>query len=199
MTRKPKQHKDRPVYLTVRPMMDTQTGEMVGCLVPQGWSDQTILRERKYRNGDVIRATLTHPRNTKFHRMAHQLGTLMRENVEGFERLDSHAAVKRLQREAGVCCDIQRIDAAPVVDAILTAAQPLLGEMATRMLRSALPEIKTIDVLTPQSIAFDCMDESDFRMLWSAMCRVIVDRYWPSMTEEGITQLVELLPRNEGA
>jgi hypothetical protein len=199
MAAKPKQHKDRPVYLTVRTLVDQTTGEPVGGLVPHGWADQTILRERKYRNGDVIRATLVHPRNAKFHRLLHQLGSLVRQNVDGFEHLDSHAVIKRLQREAGVCCDIQTIDAAPVINEILNAAEPMLGEMATRMLRSVLPEIKTIEVLTPQSLAFDCMDESDFRILWSAICRHLVVRYWPQLNEQEVTRMAELMPHNEGA
>ncbi len=199
MRRQPKNLKDRPVYFVVRQMVDRDTGEMVGCLVPQSWSDQHILRQRKYRTGDVIRATLNHPRNSKFHRLMHQLGTVVKNNVDAFSHLDSHAVVKQLQREAGVCCDIQRINASPIVGAIMAAAQSILGEAAAKMLAAVLPEIKMIDVLTPQSIAYDCMDESDFRLLWDGICHHLIQCYWPTMTVEKITEMAELMPHYEGA
>ena len=197
--RQPKRFRDRPVYFVVRPMADPSTGELVGCLVPQDATNQRILRERKYRTNDVLRATLNNPRNGRFHRLVHQLGTVVRQNIDDFQHLDSHAAIKKLQRDSGVCCDVQSIDATPVVSAILAAAESLLGAAAARMLSSVLPEIRTIDVLTPASIAFDCMDESDFRILWDGICGHLVARYWPTLTIDQITAMAELMPHNEGA
>lgn len=197
--RKSKPLKDKPVYFVVRPMVDPSTGEMVGCLVPDSWASQHLLRERKYRTNDLVRATLTLPRNNKFFRLVHQLGTLVRNNIQSFEGLKSHDAIKRLQRESGICCDIVAIDASPVVSAILAAAESILGEVPARMLRAVLPEIKQIDVLEPQSLAFDSMDESDFRVLWEGICRHIVDVYWPTLDVQQITQMAALLPQSEGA
>ena len=192
------QLKDRPVYFVVRKMIDPVTGEVEGCLVPDGWANSRILRERKYRSNDLLRATITHPRNVKFHRMVHHLGTLVKRNIEGFAHLDSHAVIKQLQRESGVACEITRINASPVVSAILAAAESLLGEAAARMLQAVLPEIKEIEVLTPQSLAHDCMDESDFRQLWDGICAHIVKRYWPTLTIEQIEQMAEMMPKGEG-
>lgn len=196
--RKPKKLFDRPIYFVVRWMVDPATGESIGCLVPECAVNQRLMRERKYRVGDKLRATITSPRNGKFHRLVHHLGTVVKRNIDGFEHLDSHAVIKQLQRESGVCCDIERINAAPVVTAVLSAAEVLLGEVAARMLATVLPEIKTIEVLTPQSLAYDCMDESDFRLLWQGICQHIITRYWPSMTEEQINTIVDLMPHSEG-
>ena len=193
-----KQHKDRPVYFVVRRMVDPVTGEIEGCLVPDGWLNSRLLRERKYRTGDLLRATITHPRNSKFHRLVHQLGTLCARNIEAYSHLDSHSVIKQLQRETGIACETQSIDAAPVVTAILSAAESLLGSAAARMLESVLPEIKTIDVLVPQSLAYDCLDESDFRMLWDGICAHLIQRYWPQMTEDQLTAMAELMPQREG-
>lgn len=179
-------------------MADPETGELVGCLVPSSWADQNILRERKYKTGDRIRATLTHPRNSKFHRLVHQLGALCARNIEAYSHLDSHSVIKQLQRDTGIACETQSIDAAPVVTAILSAAESLLGAAAARMLESVLPEIKTIDVLVPQSLSYDCLDESDFRALWEGICRHIVNKHWSSMTEAQITEMAEMMPYNEG-
>lgn len=196
--KKEKAHKDRPVYLRVKPMVDPESGELVGCLVPDSWASKKLMRERKYRTNDVLRAVLHHPRNSKFYRLVHQLGTLVKQNLDDFHHLDSHSVVKRLQRESGVCCDITQIDASPVVSAILAAAESLLGDVAARMLRAVLPEIKTIDVLTPQSLAYDCMDESDFRLLWDGICGHLVARYWPQLTAEQVTEMADLMPHSEG-
>ena len=197
-SRRQRKFRDRPIYFVVRKMVDPVTGEYAGCLVPDGWANSTILRERKYRTNDLLRAAITHPRSAKFHRMVHHLGTLVKRNVESFAHLDSHAVIKRLQRECGVACETQSIDASPVVNSILAAAESLLGEAAARMLEAVLPEIKTIDVLVPQSLSFDCMDESDFRMLWDGICAHIVAVYWPELSIDQIEAMTELMPRGEG-
>lgn len=196
---KQKKLKDRPIYFVVRQMVDPTTGEVAGCLVPAEWVDNRLMRERKYRTNDHIRATLTNPRNTKFHRLVHQLGTLVRENIDGFEHLDSHSVIKKLQTDSGVYCDPREISASPIVEAILNAAHSLLGEGATRMLSAVLPEIQTVQILVPRSIAYDCMDEYEFRQFWDGLCKHLITHYWPTLTEEQITEMAELMPQNEGA
>lgn len=196
---KAKEGKSQPIYVQVKPQIDPDTGELRGCLTPNSWIDSKLMRERKYRTGDVLRLMITNPRNQKFHRLVHQLGTLVRQNIDGFQNLNSHEAIKRLQRESGVCCEVMQIDASPVVEAILAAAESLLGVVATKMLRAVLPEIKTIDVVVPQSISYDDMDESTFRVLFSGICGHLVDRYWPTLGAEQVAKLTEILPHSEGA
>lgn len=196
--RRQKKHKDRPVYFVVRTMVDPETGEMAGCLVPSSWADNQLLRERKLKTNDLIRATLHNPRNTKFHRLVHQLGTLVRENIDGFERMDSHAVIKQLQMDSGVYCQQKEVNAKPVVDAVLSAATEMLGVAAARMFHAVLPDIETVEIAAPKSIAYDCMDESDFRQFWEGICQHIIDRYWPTLTEEQITEMAELMPSSEG-
>ena len=195
--RRKKQHKDRPVYFVVRKMVDPVTGEVAGCLVPDGWINNNLLRERKYKTNDLLRATINHPRNTKFHRLVHQLGALCAKNIDAYSHLDGHSVIKQLQRETGIACETQSIDASPVVSAILAAAETLLGSVATKMLKSVLPEIKTIDVLVPQSLAFDCMDESDFRALWDGICSHLIKTHWQNLTQEQIEEMADLMPQGE--
>lgn len=192
--RRQKQHKDRPVYLMVKPMVDPDTGELVGCLVPSSWADQKIMRDRKYRTNDLLRATIRHPRNAKFHRLVHQLGTAVRENIEGFESLDSHDVIKRLQRESGVFCETQSVDAAPMSAAIMRAVRQLLGDGVANMLAVVLPEIETVEITSPRSIAWDCMDESEFKHFWEGICQHLITRYWPDLSETQITEIAELMP-----
>lgn len=164
--------RDRPIYFVVRKMADPETGEVVGCLVPDGWINRRIMRERKFRTNDIVRGTITNPRNVKFHRMVHQLGTLVRQNIEAFESApDSHEVIKRLQRDAGVFCDTQEVD---------------------------IPNLCKIKLQVPQSIAFDCMDESDFRQLWEGICQHLIAKYWPGLTVPQLTEMANLMPQNEG-
>lgn len=191
--------KDKPIYFTVKTMVEPGTGNRIGCLMPNSWMDRQLMRERHYRANDVVRVTLTLPRNTKFHRLVHQLGTLVKNNIEGFEHLSSHEAIKRLQRESGVFCEVSHIDAEPVIHAILLASKAVLGEAPTKMLAAVLPEIKKIDLLEPMSIAFDSLDESEFRQLWEGICNALIANYWPTLTIDKITEMAELLPKREHA
>ena len=77
----------RPIYLLVRKLVDPETGELVGALVPANMIDQRLLRERKFNVGREVRAELKQSRNPAFHRLAHALGHLLVDNVDGFEAL----------------------------------------------------------------------------------------------------------------
>lgn len=157
----------RPIYLEVRKVIDKATGEeRLGLLAAHG-VDRDLMRQRKYRAGDIVRAELTQPRNVKFHRMVHSLGTLVVEQVEGFDGMDAHAAIKRLQREAGLFCEDQEID---------------------------IPGFGKLTVKVAQSIAFDSMDEADFHALWSGICRHLCARYWPTLDPEAIEGMIGLMP-----
>lgn len=189
--------KDKPIYFVVRKMRDPKDGKEVGCLVPLDWTNRNLMRERHYRINDHVRATLTMTRNVKFHRLVHGLGRIVTQNVDTFENMTSHAAIKRLQQESGTHCHISHINAEPVVNAILNAAASILGEVAAKMLAPALAEIKTIELQEAESIAFDSLDEAGFRQFWAGICEHLVARYWPTMTVEQISEMAEMLPQRE--
>lgn len=192
---KPKRKDRRHIMFRVERATLVRTGEVVGALVPRFATDRRLMRERGYRIGDDLRAEVTKPRILGQHRRAHLLGQLVIAQVEGFERLDSHSAIKRLQREAGVCCDVEQIDAGPVVAAILAAAESILGAVATRMLKAVLPEIKAIDVLVPQSLAFDRMEQGEFELFYAGICAHLCARYWPQCEPEQVEGMAELMGR----
>lgn len=145
----------RPVYLIVRKLMDPATGEMIGALVPAHPSDARLLRERKFTTGREVRAELKQSRNQAFHRLAHALGHLLVDNLEGFEMLDAHGALKRIQREAGVCCEPVEIDLGP------------LGKVLAQQARS---------------IAFDEMEEGEFGEFFRGICDYVDVHYLPDLT-----------------
>ncbi|MCC4588732.1 DUF1367 family protein [Xanthomonas sp. NCPPB 1067] len=146
----------RPIYLVVRKLIDPDTGELVGALVPANQIDSRLLRERRFNVGREIRAELKQPRNPAFHRMVHALGHLMVDGIEGFETLTAHDAIKRVQTEAGVFCEPFEIDLGP------------LGKAS---------------VAQPRSIAFDEMDEGEFGEFFRGICDHIDKRYLPGLTD----------------
>lgn len=157
----------RPVYFEVRRVIDKQTGEERLGLLAAYSADRDLMRQRKYRAGDLVRAELAKPRNSKFHRLVHALGTLIAEHIEGFEGMDAHAVIKRMQRETGLYCEDQDIE---------------------------IPGFGRLVVKVAQSIAYDKMDDSDFKALWSGICRHICATYWPGMDQEAIDGMIGLMP-----
>lgn len=147
----------RPVYLVVRKLVDPETGEEIGALVPANEIDARLLRERKFHMGREVRAELKEPRNVAFHRLAHALGHLLVDNVEEFRDLGAHDALKRVQREAGVCCEPFEIDLGP------------LGKVQAQQARS---------------LAFDELEEDEFRLFFDGITAHIGERYAHVMIDE---------------
>ncbi len=168
MTAAPKRAKrpSRPIYFTVERLVRPETGESVGALVPSTQWDQRAMRARKYTVGSELRAELKKPRNPKFNALAHALGSILVDNVPGFEGMDAHDALKRVQRECGVQCDEMTIE---------------------------LPGLGRVPVKVPRSLAFDSMPEEDFAQLWDAMCVWIAKNYWSGLDPEEVARMAEIM------
>lgn len=158
----------RPVYFTVERLVRPETGESVGALVPRYGCDVREMRARKYNVGTELRAELKKPRNPKFHRLAHALGQLVVDQVEGFDDLSAHDALKRLQRESGIQCESQEIEL------------PGFGKLTANVARS---------------MAFDELDEGEFAELFEGVVRHIRAKYWPTLTDDQIEQFVLITER----
>ena len=174
----------RPIYATCMRVVDPTTGEELGAFVPLHDIDRRLAKDRGYRAGREYRLEIKESRNAAFHRLAHVIGHLLVDNVEGFRDLDAHAALKQLQLESGICCEIVEMDASPVVKALLDAAEVVLGAGARRVLAGVLPEIRTIPVKVPQSLAFDSMEEEDFGRFFTGITAWIGVHYAHVMLDE---------------
>jgi hypothetical protein len=152
----------RPVYGVLRRMADVETGEIRLAIVAANPIDRALMKDRKYREGDELRLEIKRPRNPKFHRLMHAIGQMLVEHVDGFEGLDGHSAIKRIQRESGVCCEEQTME---------------------------LPGLGTVTLKVPESLAFDEMDDTRFRELFDGATRYIAERYWPDMTPEALEEM----------
>lgn len=148
----------RPVYLMVRRLMDPVTGELLGALVPANEIDQRLLRDRRFVVGKEIRAELKQSRNPAFHRLVHAVGYLLVDHVEEFRDITAHEAIKRVQRAAGICCEPTDIDLGPV-----------LGKVTAMQARS---------------LAFDELDEDEFRAFFNGITSYIAEHYCQVMIDE---------------
>lgn len=147
----------RPIYLTVRRLVDPATGEEVGALVPSHPIDQRLMRERKFTVNREVRAELKQPRNPAFHRLAHAVGNLLSDNVEAFAGLSGHEALKRVQRESGVACEEMELDLGPVIGKVL--------------------------VKQPRSLAFDEMAEDEFAGFFEGITAYVGEHFTSVMLD----------------
>lgn len=138
-----------------------------GALVPASASDLEKLRARKYRMGDIVFADLRKPRSPGFHRLVHQFGVMLVENVEAFETMQAHQVLKRLQIEGDIACDYMAI------------VMPGVGPVHYRM---------------PKSLAYESMDEGEFQQVYKAFASHVAKQYMQTLTPEQVEELVEIMP-----
>lgn len=153
----------RPMWVTVRRLVDPATGESIGAFVPAHHTDASEMRARKLCMGDVLRADFRKRRNPRFFRLAHALARHVAENNDGFEvevaAEDWHKALKRLQRESGIACDEQEIEI------------PGVGKLIAKF---------------AASLAFDEMEETEWLKVWNGLVEHVRSTYWPTMTAEEV-------------
>ena len=125
-----------------------------GAFVPADSASTQELRRRGYRNGDIVAGEIRKPRNPRFHRLAHALGSLIAENIEAFTGQDAHGVLKRLQIEGNIGCD----------------------EIAV-----VFPGIGPCTYRVPRSLSFESMDDGQFHDVMSALCAYVSRVYWPTM------------------
>ena len=136
-----------------------------GCLAPADSLSEARLRAKGYSIGDIVFAEIRKPRNPAFHRLAHALGALVADNIDEFEGMSPHAVLKRLQLESGIGCEsiAYKINGMSIVQRI------------------------------PLSLSFESLDQTQFEAVYSAMCRHIAERYWPSLTPERVAEMAEMM------
>ena len=138
-----------------------------GGFAPASQAANDMLQSLSLKVGDDVMVDVKKPRNPQFFRLAHALGQMVIDNVEGFENCTNyHDALKRLQREAKIECDISTVE---------------LGKNAVA------------EIVTPRSMSFESMGEDRFREVYQGMCNHVAQNYWPEMTPEKIEQMAEVM------
>ena len=135
-----------------------------GCLIPADDYAASRLREKGYKLNDVLAAQIVKLRNPKFNRLVHRIGQIVVANIEAFAGLDAHTAIKRLQMEGRIACDE-------------------IGIM--------VPGYGMVVQVIPRSMSFDTMDEGEYNEAARAICRLIAQRYWPTLTPEQVEKMAE--------
>jgi predicted aconitase len=137
-----------------------------GGLVPAYGYVAEEIRRRGYKIGDEVMVEIYEARNPRFHRLGHMIGKLCVEQIPGFEMLDAHDALKRLQLEAGIECEESLVKA---------------------------PDGKFYLMKSARSIAFDKMDEQTFQDFMRKICEHIAVRYLDSMDAENVEKILEAM------
>lgn len=142
-----------------------------GRLVPACNYARESLRKLNLKVGDLVCASITLPRSNGFNRYVHAIGRLVSVNISGFEHLNSHEVIKRLQVESGSYCDYKSID---------------------------LPNLGKCLVATPHSLSFGSMSEAEFRDFSKKICLYLSEKYWPSLTADQIEAMSIQFVNNDG-
>jgi hypothetical protein len=137
-----------------------------GVLVPIDDSYKQDMRDRQYKVGDFLSATLRKQRSARNNRIVHKFGALLAEHLDTFEGMAAHAVLKRLQWEANVGCDEMAVDV------------PTIGMMTVRY---------------PKSLAFELMDEGEFMEIFLRFCQYVERRYWPGLNVYQIEEMESLM------
>lgn len=136
-----------------------------GVLVPCDGLTQRTMRELGYSLGSEQFVEPKNPRSPGHMRLVHVLGNMLAENVDRFEGMDAHSAIKALQAESGVECDTMKV----VRD----------GE---EML-----------VLVPRSISFSAMSQGRFDKLFDSICDHAARTYWAGLDRATVERMADLM------
>lgn len=133
-----------------------------GGLVPADQYAESLLRNKKFKVGDVVGAEIRKLRNVKFNRLVHRIGQLCAANIEEFTGIDPHRVIKRLQIEGRISCD---------EIGVLVQGYGMVIQFI------------------PRSMSFDSMDEAEYHDCAKQICRLIAARYWKDLEPEQIESM----------
>jgi len=137
-----------------------------GGFAPASETAKAELRERGYKIGDLLFADFSKPRNPGFHRLAHALGRLLTENLDSFDGMAAHKALKRVQWEANVGCE----------------------EMSAQVDGAG-----TVVIRIPQSLSYESMDQGRFHEVYMGMCRWVAKKYWTELDGDAVAEMAEVM------
>lgn len=168
-----------------------------GGLVPADQYAESLLRNKKFKIGDVVGAEIRKLRNVKFNRLVHRIGQLCVKNLDQFKNMDPHAAIKRLQLESNAGCEEITISLNTGWSAgneILRSALILLKDFFFMLAKNAGVEIRengTVTLRIPRSISYESMGQEEYEEVALIICRHISDVYWSGLGTVQIAEMAE--------
>lgn len=164
MSKKPPRRQQ--IRFEVRRLVDPETGEEVGALVPKWSVDRRTMKERGYHVGIELKADVRRSRNSQFYRLGHVLGGWLVDNCEGWEGLTQHDALKRLQERSGIGCITEAFE---------------------------IPGFGRGHRIVAESLNFDDMDEGRWRELWNGWIEWMRTNLYGGMTAEQLAEVEALI------
>ena len=139
-----------------------------GGFAPENSYVASRLRDKGYKIGDLLLASLTKPRLPWYHRYAHKIAQMVVANVERFSQYTNpHLVLKTLQAESGIGCEIIILK---------------------------VPQVGFVEQRIPMSLSFESMEQGEFEEVVKGLCRHIGAEYMRGLTSEQVQELVDLMP-----
>lgn len=150
---------ERAIMMTVLRVIDPETGESIKALVPSYALDRRALNDRGLRLGDQVLTDVFKDRNPRFWRKFHALSTFLAENVDDLSGMKSHDALKKVQLDARVYCELQDF---------------------------VLEDGTVLRHWTTKSLNFDDTDETAAEEIWQQLCDYVAGQYFPDWDAEQV-------------
>ena len=164
-----------------------------GNLVPADPYAKSALDEKKFKEGDVLKAQVSKLRTIGFNKFSHRLGVLITQNIEDFRLMTAHAAIKRLQYEGNIYCEELPIKIIgfdlKIWEYVRSIVQPILSKIGFR-----IQDDGYIVARIPRSFSFDSMGEEEYRDAVSKICVYLAENYWQTCTPEQIEAMADGMP-----
>src|SRR5574343_74856 len=155
------------IYTQVREVIDVATGRRCLGLLAEDGVQRAAMKERGFKMGQRVACDIHPERCYSQWKQGHKLGTLLVLNVEGFENLDAHKALKKVQQDADIECEHEVFD---------------LGALGK------------VTRAVPRSLAFDEMGQDVYDRVFKAMCKHIGETYFHGLDESEILAMIDLMP-----
>ena len=160
-----RKHKTKPseraILGVVRAMVDPETGELVGCFCPAYPIDRHVMRERGLRTGTFVTMDVFEERHGKFWRLWHQLAGFVADNVEAMNGLKAHDALKRIQLDAKLHCELADFH---------------------------LEDGTVLRHFVPKSLNFEDTDEGAAQEIWDGLCDYIARTYFAGWDQDQVAE-----------
>ncbi|TBW57486.1 hypothetical protein EZI54_07445 [Marinobacter halodurans] len=158
--------------------------------------DREKCRRARFTRNSIVEATIQTPRNPRLHRLAHRFGQLCCQHLPGFEALDAHQAIKKLQRDSGVGCELSRIKGPAILNAIDRAMVEQFGLAGENLMDQLEPLLKSVEVDAniPISLSYSNIDNDEFRTIARGLAHYVSETYWPELSPDEVLSLTGIDP-----
>lgn len=170
-----KKPSERAILAVVRVLrvVDEDSGEVIRikAMVPAYPLDRKALQDRQLHNNDLVMLDVFKDRNPRFWRLFHALSSFLVENVAELEGLKAHTALKQVQLEARVHCEL--------VEAVKSGS----GESYL--------------IWQPKSLNFDETDDTIAQEVWQAMCDFVAKKYFATWDADQVAEAASYWERDQ--